>query len=223
MAFRSALALGLAAVAAAHRSCSDDANWHKDGDPSKSCDWVAQFSDARCGYASETTGARDADGRGAMFACPKTCGLSLSSCKKEPYVSEYSWLTDPVEASCAEDNRRCEYQLYARYRYTDAFAGGFDYFPLLDFALKTLAAHDPAKDYDESVAKTIAKYIYDFVPDWSVDSSRAIASVSVALWENVELPQSVYAGTHNRGAVAQFGEPHYPQVSIGQAIRPANS
>ena len=40
--------------------------------------------------------------------------------------------------------RRCEYQVYARYRYADAYASGFDYYPLLDFTLHVrthLGAH----------------------------------------------------------------------------------
>mmetsp|Transcript_4557 Transcript_4557/g.13470 ORF Transcript_4557/g.13470 Transcript_4557/m.13470 type:complete len:501 (-) Transcript_4557:25-1527(-) len=53
----------LAALAAG----ADD--WHRRGDPSKTCAWVAQYVEGRCGHKRGDRGAKGEDGRFASDAC----------------------------------------------------------------------------------------------------------------------------------------------------------
>jgi len=56
----------------ASESCTACA-WHKKGDPSKDCAWVADDAEDRCGYAAGTRGVKGEDGTYASDACPDAC------------------------------------------------------------------------------------------------------------------------------------------------------
>ncbi|KAJ8601827.1 hypothetical protein CTAYLR_009059 [Chrysophaeum taylorii] len=55
----------------ATENCSDSSSWHKNGDPSKDCDWVGEILD----LVSVRQYAKGVDGTEAWEACPLSCGM----------------------------------------------------------------------------------------------------------------------------------------------------
>lgn len=80
-----------------YNNCTDSATWHKNDEPSKDCDWVAEFVPQRCDV-------KGADRSLASYSCPRACGTSchddLGWHKTDEPDKGCAWVSAFSEARC---------------------------------------------------------------------------------------------------------------------------